>query len=244
MPVIHFLNVKEGDCSIIEQISGRTTVIDVSNATPPNVPAESFMKARAALERGINSNFNQKAYPENPISYMKDRNISSVFRFILTHPDCDHMDGIKAFFETFSPLNLWDTDNNAEKDFGDQQYSAFSEDDWKFYKKLRDGKPTTDPKRLTLYFSDRGQFFNLGENNSSGGDGLHILAPTKELVAAACEAEDYNESSYAILYLTGDRKILFAGDTHDAACGTHTVGSQSRRDGRGFADCTASRAGL
>ena len=33
MSTIHFLNVKEGDCSVIEHNSGRVTVIDVCNAT-------------------------------------------------------------------------------------------------------------------------------------------------------------------------------------------------------------------
>lgn len=32
MSVIHFLNVLEGDCNVIQHDSGRTTVIDVSNA--------------------------------------------------------------------------------------------------------------------------------------------------------------------------------------------------------------------
>ena len=33
MATIHFLNVKEGDCSIIEHNSGHKTVIDVCNAS-------------------------------------------------------------------------------------------------------------------------------------------------------------------------------------------------------------------
>jgi len=36
--------------------------------------------------------------PVNPIEYLRDRGISEVFRFILTHPEMDHMDGIKDFF--------------------------------------------------------------------------------------------------------------------------------------------------
>ena len=32
MSTIHFLNVLEGDCNIIQHDSGRVTVIDVSNA--------------------------------------------------------------------------------------------------------------------------------------------------------------------------------------------------------------------
>ena len=93
---VHFLNVKNGDCSIIQHSSGRVTVIDVCNARPTNVYAEALLKGAAALDPGKLGNFNQKKYPVNPISYMRDRGITSVFRFVLTHPDMDHLDGIEA----------------------------------------------------------------------------------------------------------------------------------------------------
>ena len=36
MSTIHFLNVKEGDCNIIQHDSGRVSVIDVSNGNDDN----------------------------------------------------------------------------------------------------------------------------------------------------------------------------------------------------------------
>jgi beta-lactamase superfamily II metal-dependent hydrolase len=147
---------------------------------------------------------------------MQQRRLTSVFRFILTHPDMDHMDGIAEFFKTFEPVNFWDTDNTEEKDFSNGSAGRFQEEDWYFYKGLRDGKPEHDPKRMTLYSGAVGQYYNKGENNSDGGDGLSILAPTAELLATACESEDYNDCSYVILYKTDGHKILFAGDSHDA----------------------------
>ena len=33
MPKIHFLNVKQGDCIIIEHVSGRITLFDISRGT-------------------------------------------------------------------------------------------------------------------------------------------------------------------------------------------------------------------
>lgn len=220
MPVIHFLNVNKGDCSIIEHYSKRITVIDVCNAskpTPIQLQVEDLQAmASKVLEKGINGNFNQKAYPHNPITYMQKHGYSSVFRFIATHPDMDHLDGIADFFEAFSPANFWDTDNKEEKEFGDGDNGGYDEDDWKFYKRLRDGKPETDPKRLTLHSDASGPYYNEDENGKSGGDGLQILAPTPELVTQACECEDYNDCSYVILYTTDKRRILFAGDSHDA----------------------------
>ena len=114
MATIHFLNIKEGDCSIIEHISGHTTVIDVSNAKPVEAMVEARMATMAKSERGISGNFQQKKYPVNPISYMNDHGIRSIFRYVQSHPDMDHMDGIEALFDEFRPTNFWDTDNTKE----------------------------------------------------------------------------------------------------------------------------------
>ena len=212
MAVIHYLNVKEGDCSVIQHNSGRVTVIDVCNAealTEGTRAAEMFTEALAKASGG---NFQQKAYPVNPISYLTNHGIDSVFRFILTHPDMDHMDGIKAFFDAFSPLNLWDTDNQESKDFGEE--TQYNEDDWDFYTNLRDTNPQSDPKRLTIHSGEGGQFWNK-EGEEAGGDGLHVLAPTKELVSGANECGDYNDCSYVLLYRTANKRIVFGGDSHD-----------------------------
>jgi competence protein ComEC len=218
VPIVHFLNVNCGDCSIIQHGSGRNTVIDVCNAKAVSLFETllgTLQASQAALEKGVNGNFNQKKYPVNPIAYMNERGINSVWRFIATHPDMDHLDGIKAFFDAFSPTCFWDTDNNCEKDFGDGRDGGYSEDDWKFYKKLRDEKPKTNPQRLTLYAGDEGPFWSQDPNGSP--DGISILAPTKELLATGNACDDYNDSSYVLLYQTkAGNRILFAGDSHDA----------------------------
>jgi competence protein ComEC len=217
MPIVHFLNVNCGDCSIIQHGSGRNTVIDVCNAKPftsLEMLYSIMQGSQARLEKGVNGNFNQKKYPVNPIAYMKDHGIDSVWRFIATHPDMDHLDGIEAFFDAFAPTCFWDTDNNCEKEFGEDN-GGFSEDDWKFYKKLRDGKPTANPQRLTLYAGDQGPYWNQDANGSP--DGITILAPTKQLLASGNACSDYNDSSYVLLYRTkSGNRILFAGDSHDA----------------------------
>ena len=71
MATIHFLNVKQGDCSVISHNSDRVTVIDVCNAKPPDVQAEKSIAEMAQLERGISGNFQQKKHPVNPISYLR-----------------------------------------------------------------------------------------------------------------------------------------------------------------------------
>lgn len=98
METIDFLNVRQGDCSIVRHNSGHVTVIDVCNARPADASSEILTSARATRERGVSGNFQQKKYPVNPISYLLDRGIKSVFCYLQTHPDMDHMDGIEAFF--------------------------------------------------------------------------------------------------------------------------------------------------
>lgn len=216
MAIIHFLNVKQGDCSIIRHNSGRITVIDVCNAKPPDTKAEKLTALMGMLEKGISGNFQQKKHPVNPISYLQDHSIKEIFRYIQTHPDMDHMDGIKALFDEFSPDNLWDTDNKKEIDDTSWENSPYSEVDWQFYKNLRDTKPTEGPKRLTLLDAAEGKYYNIGENNIPGGDGIFILAPNKELIDSANETDDdYNDCSYVLLFQSGSNRIVFGGDSHD-----------------------------
>ncbi len=99
----------------------------------------------------MSGNFWQKEFPENPIDYMIDHEIDTIFRFILTHPDMDHMDGIKTVFDTFAPPNFWDTENTCNKDSDDWDNAPFDEEDWKFYKRLRSG--SAEARRL-VYHSD------------------------------------------------------------------------------------------
>ncbi len=200
MGVIHFLNVNEGDCILIEHPSHRKTIIDISNGR----------KVINACEGFFSGNHNQKSYPENPIDYLKNRNIHTIFRFILTHPDMDHMDGIKALFSSFEVVNFWDTDNTKIMD-DTAEWGKYNKDDWDFYQDIR--KSTTNPTVLNLYAGQRGQYFNKEEDGENGGDGLYILAPTKTLVEEANQTKDYNDCSYVILYRTNNKKIIFAGDS-------------------------------
>ena len=211
MAKIHFLNVKEGDCSVIQHNSDRVSVIDVCNASSSTSSDSQAARLSLKLEsESVGGNFHQKKHPVNPIEYLQQHGVTSIFRYIQTHPDMDHMDGIKALFEEFNPTNMWDTDNNKEIDDSSWNGSPYDAADWKYYRNKRDTKPSTDPRRLALLAGAQGEYWN-----STGGDGIHILAPTKELVDAADDTNDYNKCSYVLLYRTGENRIVFGGDSHD-----------------------------
>lgn len=202
MGIVHFLNVNEGDCTWIEHPSNNNTVIDISNGQKLGRIVESV---------SMYGNYNQKNHPVNPIEYFKNHGMKKIFRFILTHPDMDHMDGIKQLFETFEVLNFWDTKNtkvmNDNTDWG-----RYSEEDWNYYQEIRSS--TSSPKVLHLYAGDTGKYYNQTEEGKSGADGLYILAPSVELVKQANKTKMYNDCSYVILYKTGhNKKVIFSGDS-------------------------------
>jgi beta-lactamase superfamily II metal-dependent hydrolase len=203
MGTVHFLNVGDGDCSIIMHPSGRSTMIDVCNGN-----AESG-KVVEAIDRPI-GNFAQKKAPIHPIDYAQGIGIERLFRFVLTHPDMDHMDGLASLFRRLRPYNFWDTDN--EKDTQFDRPTRFSEKDWEWYKHLRRGAGC---KRLVLHSGAAAPFFNRSEDRKNGGDGLYVLSPTPELSATAKRSNDYNDASYVILYRSPAGRVLFAGDSHD-----------------------------
>ena len=212
MPIIHFLNVKEGDCSIIQHDSKRVTVIDVCNATSTDSINLEMRLARLAC--AMKGDFQQKDFPVNPIEYMLDHNIEHIFRYIQTHPDMDHMDGIKALFKRFAPINFWDTDNQKAVSDSSWSQSQYNRDDWDFYKNLRDGGSKNKPNRLTLMAGNNDQYWNKGDDTTSG-DGIYILAPTKKLVDTANDTGNYNDCSYVLLYRIGNKRIIFGGDSHN-----------------------------
>ena len=191
-------------------------MIDVCNAKPVEAVEEALVAMMATLEKGISGNFQQKKYPVNPISYMNDRGISSIFRYVQTHPDMDTWTASRRSSTSLARQLLGHRQHQGDAGLELGGFSL-SASDWRFYKRLRDTDPDDDPRRLTLCSGAQGQYYNRGKDGAEGGDGLYILAPTKELVAAANEADqDYNRCSYVILYHTGGRRIVFGGDSHDA----------------------------
>lgn len=218
IPTVHFLNVLNGDCNIIQHAnSGRVTVLDVCNADSDNI--YEHVKERELAKQDISDtttgNYGQKKLPENPINYLKKLDICRVWRFIISHPDMDHIDGIRDVFSDFTVHTVWDTANKkADPDFT-SNFARFNQYDWDFYKKLRDEK--TD--KYTFY-----KF--LAEQNSTEDfcieDHITVLSPTKKLLKQANGvSDDYNDAGYVLLYtppIKGTNKkwkILFGGDSHD-----------------------------
>lgn len=213
MSKIHLLNVKSGDCTIFEHASGRRTMIDVCAG---NIETETELQKSVFESLSISKpkgNYGMCKKPTNPIEYMQNSlNAYSLHRFILTHPDMDHLDGFNQLADCISINNFWDA--GAKKEKPEFNGSPYKEEDWDRYIKFRDGKET-GVTALSKLADARFESANKSGDGSSGGDGLYILAPNKELVSDANESGDFNDCSYVILYRSAGGNIVIAGDAHD-----------------------------
>jgi len=178
---VHFLNVGKGNCTIVEFPSGRLAMIDIDN-----------------------SRINSENSLTDPIDYYIGKfGRKSLFRFILTHPDMDHMSGLNQLANKISISNFWDTENNKELNNEDWDNSPYDRKDWDKYQEFR--RSEEDPKCLFLY------------QNSTADccwvqDGITILSPTKKLVELANETEEYNHLSYVLKIQYSNVKVLIGGD--------------------------------
>ena len=138
---IHFLNVGHGDCTVIQHPSGRVTVVDINNgktidessckeiinSMPPPLcaldistllPEENvFLELSKTPEQRQKERLEKAGYSytlTNPIEFLKNSRISSVFRYIQTHPDLDHMRGLAALKQEIEIVNFWDTFHNKK----------------------------------------------------------------------------------------------------------------------------------
>ena len=210
MARIHFLNVEEGDCSIIQHEDGNVSMIDVCCAD-----ASEERHIITALESesltGIKGNFRQKEHPTNPVDYLQSLKITDIFRYIQTHPDMDHMDGLDAIARSFKLWNFWDTENTKQTVFdANGRQGKYKKVDWDRYQELR--KSTENPKALYYYDGNVNVYYAADDNGPKQDDYIQILAPTPELIAQANNEGDWNDSSYVILYHICGRKVLFMGD--------------------------------
>lgn len=212
-PKIHFLNVGQGDCFLLERSSDRLTMIDICGG---NKEVEQFSESKVVASRGDRpyGNYAMSSKPTNPISYLESKGLNHIWRFILTHPDMDHMDGIKRLFEGKKIDNFWDCGIRREKP-PFEKGSPYLEDDWAFYEKLIHAK-IENTNIVAPRAGNKAKYWNADDNAKNGhGDYIHIASPNEALIASANDNGDINDASYVIVYISSAGPIIFAGDSND-----------------------------
>ena len=216
MAKVHFLNVKQGDCIILEHDSKRVTMFDICAGNIEREPHTTLEAARKGLVTPAKGNFRMCDHPTNPLDYLKNKlYLDDIWRFILSHPDMDHLDGFNALLAECMVRHFWHSGADREKpDFSNN--GGFKEEDWDRYAKVIAGNEP-DTSLINAKAGDKFKFANQDDDDGRGyGDRLYILAPDQNLIDRGNETQDFNDASYVVLYLSPIGKVLLTGDAHDA----------------------------
>jgi len=183
---VDFLNVGKGNCTVILFPSGRLTVVDIDNSRIDD--KEETLQCPIDF---IRNNYREK----------------DIFRFILTHPDMDHMSGLAELIKHKTIYNFWDTDHEKEVDADNMHLGGYDSADWKAYQKLR--VSSSEPKAHKILRDESSDFWNQ--------DNIEVLSPTKKLIDLAKDSEEHNHLSYVLKIQHRGISILLGGDaTKDA----------------------------
>ncbi|ARP69310.1 hypothetical protein LK07_05475 [Streptomyces pluripotens] len=226
MMKIHFLNVGHGDCTIVELPSGRIMMIDINNSKKLPEEDEKALAASKGLSlyefrsrRFIEGQFRSweeyyKSLLVDPADYFKE-NFSgkSLFRYIQTHPDMDHMSGLHRIFwdEKVDLGNFWDVEHDKTFKKSDFDYGPFDYADWEAYENLRQGKGPdgSTHKVLNKFRGSTGEYWT--------DDSIEILSPTQELIDGCSVSGSYNDCSYVLKLTHAGRTVILPGDAESAA---------------------------
>jgi competence protein ComEC len=226
MPLkIHFLNVGHGDCTFVELPSGRLMMIDINNSKSlPEDDVEALAASKSMpvwLFKRAGSFSGTRSWEDyyrsllvDPVDYYRENfDGQSIFRYVQTHPDMDHMGGLHRFFwQEGIPLeNFWDVPHTKDMTEDDWEHSPYSELDWLVYRMLRDGTGPNGSthKVLTKFRGATGDFWTP--------DGIEVLSPTPALVDDCNACDKHNDSSYVLKITYGGRRVILPGDAQAAS---------------------------
>jgi competence protein ComEC len=207
---IHFLNVGHGDCTIVQFPSGRIAMIDINDSglldedtedelgrkmdtLGPSIYRVLGLDLPELLKKKLQEYITTKI--EDPVRYFTANFGTSIFRYIQSHPDMDHMSGLARLIRSgVSIANFWDTAHSVQKE-PQWKEGKYDERDWQAYQQLRN--------------SDKARKYTLGNSlDYFNEDGISILYPT----GGTSNATDPNDVSYVLLITYGECCILLAGD--------------------------------
>jgi len=213
---IHFLNVGQGDCCIIEFLdTQRVTMVDINRDN--KIDKESSKEILKSLNENLYYCYDllgrdvtkemlaEKGYNvilQDPLDYLKKNNIGNIFRFISSHPHMDHLSGISKLKEEIGFTNIWVVKNKYEQDLS--KLTECQKHDWDFYKQIRDTTKNSINGTWIVRPEEGHQEHYYME------DGIQILSPNATLKEGG--DSNANKLSYVLLITHKEKKILLTGD--------------------------------
>lgn len=204
---IFILNVGAGSCVVVRHPSGRCSMIDINNGQELRE-----LERQAFLAEGFDGRIKLAAAEQklvNPIEWYAERFDSEIWRFILSHPDADHMAGLRCILrrETIGTAHFWDLTHTKETtEFQNEKAEA----DWIYYQAMRLGAQVQGlswPQVLNLERGDVAQYWDQ--------DQIEILSPSKLEIDFWNEREKWNEMSYVLRVGAYGRSVIIPGDVEE-----------------------------
>jgi len=221
----HFLNVDHGDCTILhhpgdeDHPQGRVSMVDINDwkdRQDPDVAGLGYFLRNLISSSSPES---EEEYAHEhlnpPVKYFRE-NINDgsvgIWRFILTHPDMDHLSGLEKLDDRVEITEFWDTFHEKTLSADQDDWpERFDPGDWKRYEKIRHNEtnhhyinPTKGTKTSTWKEDD-----------------IDILHPSPAYVIrknkenANRSNEEYNDLSYVLKANTVAGGILLPGDLEE-----------------------------
>ena len=183
-----------------------------SNRLTGSVSLSAFRASSSLLSKSWEDYYRDKLV--DPVNYWRQNfKGRSLFRYIQSHPDMDHMGGLGSLFwvEKVVVENFWDTEHektHVESDFDNSPYNWI---DWLAYKALRNGNHADDGTHK-VHRKQRGQAGDFWTP-----DGLSVLSPTDDLADYANRTENWNNVSHVLRLDYGGRRVILPGDAEKPA---------------------------
>jgi competence protein ComEC len=213
---VHILNVGRGSCTVIVSPSGRASMIDINDGGKLRPEEYEAIKKRSSFSFLAEALIEKEEQMlDDPIDWFRTHVGTSMWRFILSHPDKDHMAGIRHLLSGSSGIdvcNFWDYDHSRTRVEADYPNNPAGWLDWRWYEGFHKQREwsVTWPKRIHPLRGDTGNYWTA--------DAIEILSPTLALISDCDDCDEYNDASYVINVSHGPTSRLLApGDVESKA---------------------------
>lgn len=192
------LNVGAGSTTVVAHPSGHITMVDVNDGGEQR----SYEQDKSVADL------------TDPIDWVLNVYGEDVFRFVLSHPDADHMAGLRRILldKDLNVQNFWDLAHTRSRTEADCRTKS-EWVDWLAYDGLRHRTQLdnhTWPKRLTPLRNDQRDYWRQ--------DDIEILSPDQYLVDEGCRTDSYNDASFVLRFGHGPTSsVLLASDVEEPA---------------------------
>ena len=214
---VHVLNVGRGSCTVIESPRGRATMIDINDGGKLRDEEYAAIRQRSFIELLAGTQIKkEEALLVDPVEWFLANVGDSMWRFILSHPDKDHMSGIRRLLNRereIEVLHFWDYDHTRRRTEADYPNNPAGWLDWRWYMgfhKQAQWDDVTWPKRIHPLRAETGNFWT--------NDSIEILSPTRALIEDCDDNDVYNDASYVLRVEHGPTShVLVPGDAESKA---------------------------